>query len=336
MIAANRVPLGEVVDSLVFKQKDLQATMKASYLSEAKLLWKLMNLRTIKDSKRVIIDVDKGINSIKLPDDCYQFSSIYVYSNGRFVPLLINSNLSEDLVDLSEKKSCSCGCGSDLCANVRNYELIQSNESVGMPDGSQQVFVKTSRKSVAKDGSYFYEITEPIQIFDSAGVHIATELKTRVEEICKLDVDENGCVKDCEENKKKIYGVCGFNTIGDDCGKPVLWSDCICPDLTYNVSDDGDRIILPSNLAYDKVVVRYFFDSKTSDIMIPIVAVQLFQMLLYAEFIKFDNKIPQYRRKEVASQIIILQSDLGTDLSRMTMANMYQAISRKKVIGSNN
>lgn len=332
MISPNRVSASELIDDLlVLEDSMIDDGKKARYLLIFKRLWKRENMSGLKDSVRTIIDVQKGQNRIILPKESFMFSTVSVLDKGKFVPLLINSNLSQDTVDLSANKVCPCGCGSDLCAAVRNYELIQKKVSAKMPDSSFQTFTMTVKKKVNLDGSYIREITEPIAVFTN-NIHTSTELQTREEYMCNLEVNEDGCVKECDDNHKKVWGNCQFNTIWNDCGKPIDLSECHPKIREYNISDDGESIILPSHFSYDKVVVRTYQTLPTKEIMIPFVCQDYIMASLVEEINKFDKKIQRYIKLDDKKRKDDYKEEMMINLSRMTISEIYDAIVGKNRI----
>lgn len=327
MIAPNKVSGKEIVDSLLIRTKDKLGINRADYTSYLKDIWKKLNLKGIKESKRILIRVNRKNNSVEVPDDYFQFSTIYVFDDcGKIVPLAINTNLSEEIVDLSRQKGCDCGC--DLCAQVSNYEAIEEVVPATMPNSSVEYFTKRIVKKVNADGSYIQEITEPQQIFLN-GAHTETKLVTSSEYICKLDVADNGCVLDTEENKTKIYGQCGFVDLRHECGCPTLPDECNGA-AQYNISDDGKRIILPSNYQHDYIILRYYFDKKTKDIEFPWVSKSLVMDEMYWAHIEYDPKVPRYVKIDIKNSIAQKLQTMLSDITRMTMSEMYKMVSPKK------
>lgn len=328
MIAPNKVPLSEVVKSLVIRTKDKTGLSYADYMSFARDIWVEMNMSAIKDTKRVVIQVNRKHNSIALPEDFIQFSSISIFREGKIVPLVTNSELSEKIIDLSAHKYCECG--SDLCANLSNYELIEEPIEIEMPDGQLQVFTKSIRRKVKADGSWVTEVSEPVKKY-LAGVFTAVEMETREEYLCELDLSEGGCVKQTEQNRTKIYSFCGFHDLRHECGCPSLAQECL-EQLGYKINASGRRIILPANHSYDHVIVRGYYQAKTKDILIPQVARKNMMDRLYFAGIEYDPKVPKYRRDEAKSAIVRSQTNMASDLSRMTISDLYHTISPLRIL----
>jgi hypothetical protein len=328
MIAPNQVSAKEIVDSLLLRLKDVIGVNRALYMSYAKDVFKELNLRGIKSSKRVVLKINKTLNSVPVPGDYVQYSSAYVFDDcGKLVPVLINSDISEEIIDLAADKKCDCG--SDLCANLKNYELIEEPVLAPMPDGEMQSFTKTSIKKINKDGSYELQTSTPVTIFDDEGNHIATRLETQTEFLCKLEVDGNGCVIENEKNRGAVYTYCGFQDINHECGCPPKRNECkVKP--TFNISDDGHRLIFPSDFPYDYIVLRYYYDVKTKDILVPYVAKRVFMDKIYYEGIRYDPKVALNLKLKTESDISKGERNLLSDLSRMTTSRLYSVISPKR------
>lgn len=331
MASPNKTSAIEIVDSLLIREGDMQGVNRARYLSVFKEIWEDMNLQGIKDTKRIIVKVNKDTNSIMLPEEATEFASIYGPMGGRMQPLLINKNLSEDMIDLSARKRCGHeDCNSFLCATVKNYELIEETVIARMPNGSPRSFQKVTRKKINPDGSFIQEIIEPEAIY-SGGVHTSTELKTKTEFICKLDLDDKGCVVECDDNRKKIYLNCAFCDFNHESGKPFGQEECYNPNLTYNISDDRRRIILPSNLSLDYVIVRFYFTQKTRDIQVPNVCRRLLRLKLRVELDMFDNKVSAGAKVLLQRLIQTEERYMLDNLTRMTLHELYHLISPKRI-----
>lgn len=330
MIAPNTVTLSDAADGILLRQDKLLDTgLKAKYLVILKDIYKETNMKSIKNSVRMVVPVHKGTNAVKLQPGNYMFSSASAMHNGKLTPLFINSNLIGDVIDLSGNKKCQNDCGCELCGNASNYELIQVQVMAEMPNGDLQEFTKTSRKKVNKDGSYVLEVTEPIAVFEE-NIHVATELQTREEFICSLEVDEKGCVLDTKTNRKKFYASCNFDCFENECGRPINPSDCLVKPNEINISESGDTIFLPSNLCYDNLVVRVYVDLPTKDLRIPFVCKNYFMWRAYYESIMMNDKVQQYVKKDAETKMNKSETEMVIDLSRLTLSEQFAVIAPKK------
>lgn len=326
MIAPNKIPLSEVVKSLVFRVRDKLGLSYADYMSFAKDVWVEMNMHGLKDTKRVVVKVNRKINAIPIPEVFIQVSSVYIFRDGKIVPLLSNSKITDEIVDLAADKKCECG--SDLCANIKNYELIEEQVEVEMPDGSLQVFTKTVRKKVNLDGSYVMEVNEPVKIYQQ-GIYVSVEMQSSEEYICALEVEENGCIKETKENRTKVVGACGFSDLRHECGCPTSPDECD-PRLEYRIVNG--QILLPSNHSYDHVIVRGYYDAKTRDILIPQVAKKNFMDRLFYAGIEYDMEVPEGKKEAARRAVQRSMTDMVSDLSRMTVSKLYSILSPKRIL----
>lgn len=328
MIAPNRITALECARSLVLRSKDKLSITVADYMAFAKDIFSDLNMKGIKDAKRVVFPVNRKINTIDLDGDNIMIASVYRPDEcGIMIPMWSNPNIPETIKDLSAKKHCDCGC--DLCAQVKNYEPLEENVSMEMPDGSNQTFRKSLYKYVKSDGSYIERLNEPIKKYDKEGVHIATVMDETETVLCNLDVNDKGCILDNKSNEKKIYANCSFVDLRHECGCPTSPNEC-SPRNDFKISDDGNRIILPPDHSYSHVVVRYYYDLKTKDILIPKVAKKVFMEKLYYEGIKFDKTVSAGHRFEVAQWISISESRMISDLSRMTLSETYRLLAPQR------
>ncbi len=331
---ANRIKVKDAVDDLLLREGDTAGLNRIRYMGVAKDIHRELKLAGLKESVRFlrpVLKTEGGVRYILLPDNTIMFTTVYVV-NAKGVPIALISNhkIKEDITDLSLLKSCGCdcGCSDNLCSKIRNYELIQTEETAKFPDGSIGTFTKTVRKTVKADGSLIYEITEPLEVYVD-GIHTGTRLNTREEHICKLEVKECGCVKDCESNHVKISEHILFQDIDHDCGCPMRVKD-VAGKMTYSVSDDGNRLTFPSNFNHDTVFVRALVEIATKDITIPLLCKKAFMLMVKDEIIQFDIKLPDYVKKRSEQMVKDAIKDMNKNLSRLTLSDIYYTVSRNK------
>jgi len=331
---ANRIKVKEAVDDLLLREGDTAGINRARYMGVAKDIHRELKFAGLKESVRFlrpVLKTEGGMRYVLLPDNTIMFTTVYVVDNkGVAIALVSNSKVKEDITDLSLIKTCGCdcGCSDNLCSKIRNYELIQTEETAKFPDGSIGTFTKTVRKVVKADGSLIYEITEPLKVYIN-GIHTGTRLNTREEHICKLEIKECGCVKDCESNHVEISEHIVFQDIDHDCGCPMRLKE-VAGRITYNVSDDGNRLIFPSNFNHDTVFVRALVESQTKDITIPLIAKKAFMLMVKDEIIQFDVKAPEYVKKRSEGMVKDAVKTMNQNLSRLSLSDIYFTVSRNK------
>lgn len=289
--------IDEVIQSILSREGDIAGNYRWRYLEVAKEVFSEFNLSAIKQTKRVLYTLDSRLNGIVLPDDYYKFSTISVINRqGRIQPLVFNSEINDDIVDQGLDPDCECGCTDVLCNYQRQYEGIEEQVDGIMPDGSSQSFTKTIRKRIAQDGSVFVQVIEPAAIYTN-GVHTSTILETTETLLCRLEMKDCGCVKDNPYNRGLWDKHASSMVVHPEVDMICEWG---CPSpryyqqsATYNISNDGRRIIFPSNFMYDKVLIRYYAFQKTKDILVPRIAKKALMAGIKFEVADYDKKETQ-------------------------------------------
>lgn len=319
---ARFIPIMEAVKIAMLGNEDYLQRSRMRLLTWAKYVWEDMNLTTVKVAKRELFKINKRTNSIAIPTDCLKIASVNIVgSNGELYPVYRSLNVANsDIVDIAAGKDCGCGqshCKSELCGLIKNYEAVVSTKTDKNPDGSDVSFQCVDRKGVVGD-TFYEEKQYPLRRYLS-GVWVDTILHTERIELCKVEVDSHGCVKDSEENLNAVCNACGINggdniPYGGDamnppahgvetwtyfCSTKMDWFAVQCGASNramnalsnyYVISELGDRIIFPSNFGFDKVMVRYFTDVNLKDLQIPSIALDTFVLGLKWWDSRFDDK----------------------------------------------
>jgi hypothetical protein len=305
----------EVAESLCIRSQDTLMRNKPLFLEVANDVWNDMNEDVLKLADRVkipvrrIFHVDKKTNSINVPKNSLKLCSINAVDRyGCFTPLYRNDSIPDDIVDLGEAKNCACenNCSNQLCNTIKGYEAVESVKSDFLPNGDPISFKCVDRKMVDSQGFLYEQNQYPLRVYLS-GVWDSTVLHTEDKKLCKVDVDDKGCVCDTEENLNKICNACGITdtsiVLGGDpnnppicnpdatqwiyqCGSRMEWFNiqfggfpylCFhCFNNIYNISELGNRIIFPHNFGWDKVMVRFYEDIDLKNLMIPYLAKECF------------------------------------------------------------
>lgn len=298
---AKFIPIDEVILSACMGDNDILQRKKMKYLFWAKKIWNSdLNLTSVKEAKREIIGIDKRTRTLELPCDAVSVSGVYIIGAfGEFYPVYRNDRLHNDIVDIAANKNCNCTCKNELCNMIKGYEAVVETIESENPDGSIGSFTCTTRKAFNEDGQYQEIKQYPKRIYTD-GVWTSTEVATEVINLCALEVDAAGCVVDCEENYQKVvqygcYGQCPtvFSTdqvVGTSC----IVEQGICKSLygwetgvnfagcggylnnSYNITEEGNRLIFPYNFGFDQVLVRYYADIQLQDMKIPAIAEEAF------------------------------------------------------------
>lgn len=325
-------PLTDIVDSLCLRSGDTLRRNKGIYLDCAVDVWNDLNLTTVKMAKRELFQINKRTNTIQLPLNCLEVSSVSVIDHhGVIWPLFRNDRLHKDLVEVSAMKDCACQnkCGYSLCNIVKGYEAITSTKSDTLPNGNPISFTCVDRKVIDKNGLFYSETQYPKRIYTN-GVWTNTILFTETIKLCAVEVDKNGCILDTNENEKSICNACGIKNTdgipfggdansfhGDSkidtwryyCSSQVEWFGIQCGSYhhcknefknIYNIEEGGRRLIFPPHFGFDKVLVRFYHDVDLSDMQIPFVAKQTFMTGL--QYFSMENN-----EKKIQSAAIFAQ-----------------------------
>jgi hypothetical protein len=295
------IKIEDIVKGILRRQKDLAGVDKLLLKDVAKDVYKELNLGAIKIPIRVILNVDKRTNSIYLPENYMTFSSISAQDEcGIWVPMVINTNLTSDIIDISGVPDCGCECGctSELCSSIKNYELIQEDVSVVMPDTTTQVFTATLRKKIDNNGNYVAEKIWPTQKFDN-GTYVAVVMETTDEFICKVDTLPCGCIAPTITNDEIVTCNTAAISFGVDCGCHINPGDLMAHHHrdcnTYNFSQEGDRITFDDKFHHDQVLLRYYADNKTKDILVPIIARRAMVAGIKADMADYEKQMPNWK-----------------------------------------
>jgi hypothetical protein len=297
---------------------DIQQRSKGRMLTWAKMVYEDMNLSTLKIAQRSIFKINKRTNSINMPCDSSQISSVNIMFKGVTYPVFRNDKLHDDIVDSAAANDCGCEkkCNYNLCNLIKGYEAIVSTKSDFLPNGNPISFTCVDRKSVDSQGFFTEETQYPQRIYIS-GVWTDTVLHTETKKLCKLDIDEQGCVCDTEENLDKCCESCGINeliphggtaNISPDNNTKDTWiyycdskkdwfsTQCGFPrhkcdfNNIYNISELGDRLIFPADFGFDEVMIRWFSNPNLKDMEVPLIAVDTFIAGLKWFDVKYNDK----------------------------------------------
>lgn len=317
--------VSDAIKSIMSREGDFSAGKRLQYVEVAKEVYESLNLSVIKDVKRVVITVNEHLPTLPLPDDFFDFATLdYVDLHGQFIPLVFNDNLKEDLVDLSLASDCGCECGckSNLCSAAKNYETITEEVTMNLPNDTPKTFTKYSRKYVNPDGSFLQEVGEPVQVFDN-GTWTDTRMEISQSFICKLEVKDCGCLADCEHNRTQLQENCCGITFEHECGcsHPEFYKERT---TTYNITKDGNRLILPPKFAFDKIVLRYYATIKTKDILIPRLGLKAFMTGLKKEMVLWDKKATDRELAKWEMEHSKAVAVFRRNTNRMTLRDFYE------------
>lgn len=300
----------EAIDLGLLGNHDYQKRDRMRLSKIAKHVYQELNLSVIKSAERKVYQINKRTNSIDLPCNFSQLSSVNLVDDcGLFYPVFRNEALKGDWVDVAAQKDCACEfkCGYQLCNTIKSYEGVVETKTDYTPTGEPISFECVTRRGI--DGNFFYEDKQYPQRQYVSGVWVDTILHTERTKLCTVELDHNGCVCDSNTNIDVICNACGItdlnqtctplggnsNTppnVGDDtwiywCSTKLDWFSVQCGchpkglrmkncNAIYNISELGNRLIFPPNFGWDKVMIRTYMDEGPNEIKIPMIAVGAF------------------------------------------------------------
>lgn len=358
------IHINEVIKLPMLGDQDYLFRSKGRLLSWSKFVYQDMDLSVMKVAVREEFQINKRTNSIQLPKNTLQLSSVNIRHNGVYWPVYRNEKISDDIVEIGASKDCACEhkCGYKLCNTIKGYEAVTSTKSDFLPDGTPISFTCIDRK--VTDKGFLLEVTQkPLRVYVS-GVWTDTVLDTEEKFLCSVEVDDNGCVCDTEENINAVCGTCvsksGGNIPvggtaelppceGDDtwiywCNSKLDWFSTQCGggcfgkkefNNIYNISELGDRLIFPANFGFDKVMIRYYVDVKLQDMQIPFIAVDTFVTGLLWFDHKYSTDMNKQKLAELfGSRYAKMKFGLLRELNKYRIAELGQIFSPQTYIPS--
>lgn len=361
------IPIQDAIKLLSLGNEDYLQRSKGRYLTWAKHVWQDMNLQTVKVAKREIFYINKRTNTVQLPCDNLQLSSVNVIDrHGVIYPVYRNDRLHDDIVSVESAKDCACEykCGYQLCNTVKGYEAITSVKSDFLPNGNPISFTCVDRKAIDSNGFLYEETQYPLRTYLS-GVWVDTVLHTEQKKLCNIDLDDNGCICDTEKNVNAICSTCcghgesndGISVGGnamcppspqDDtwiyyCNTKIDWFGVQCGNYPrglnncnnniYNISELGDRLIFPHNFGFDKVLIRYYADVNLNDLQIPLIALDTFLIGLKWWDARFNDK-KQQLADHYQQQYSRLKFGLTMELNKYRIAELRMIVTPPTYIPS--
>lgn len=175
------VKITDAVDELSLLRRDENRMEWLRYKVVSKHVLRDMRLIHLNAFKKVYLTVDKSTNTVRLPDDYYQFRLISVLQkcHDRFGKVTekpvaltynpyinINPNTTpEDSCDNPVNKPCGCQLSTPACAELANFTAI-CEEVVIDPNASPPLTgMKQTVLKTCENGDIIKEVTQPTQKF---------------------------------------------------------------------------------------------------------------------------------------------------------------------------
>lgn len=340
------ITISQIADQANFLVRDYQQLDRLRFNKlAADFVFPDLQLDIIKEAKRVFLYVDKRTNTIDIPCDNIEISSVsWVDQWGIIHPVYRNTRLHNDIVDAGATKNCACTCSSDLCNMIKGYESVITYVDAKMPDDSTQTFTCTNRKYYDSEGNYFEQTQSPQREYEN-GEWVDTVLATTDTELCKLELDANGCVRDCDENYRLVTS-CGCSFYSNECSTtpqlpPAIQGFTLAQNYAiecgrwfaipcyfnniYNINDEGTKLIFPYNFAFDRILLRYYSDTPMREMKVPFMASYAFICGIMWYNICFDPRQTQLERllskRYVDAKFALIQelNKISQDEMRMIM-----------------
>ncbi len=344
----------QLAEQATFLNRDYQQVNRMRFNKlVADFVFPDLQIDVVKEPKREFLYINKRTNSIDKPCDSVAISSVsWVDCWGIIHPVYRNETLHNDIIDLGAKKDCACTCNHNLCNMIKGYESVITYVDAEMPDETITTFTCVSRKWYAPDGTYFSQTQAPQRTYED-GEWTDTVLATTNVELCKLEVDANGCATDCENNYRLVTS-CGCNFYNfQNCPvyvPPILdnytlaqnyaiecgaWFARPCAfNNIYNINDEGNRLIFPHDFGFDRVLIRYYRNVPQQEMKIPFVLGFAATCGIMYYDIAFDqtknpNMINFWERKYIDAKFGGLQ-----ELNKYNQAELFQMLNPPAYIPS--
>lgn len=363
------VTCDEAISLRLLGNDDILQRAKGRLKKFSKYVWQDLNLSTVKKAVRKRYKIDKRTRTIDLPCNALQLSSVNVLDKcGIEYPVYRNNRIlsNDDLVDVGETKNCGCefNCNSTLCNTVKGYEAVISTKEDKNPNGSTASFECVDRKGVDGQGFFYEQLQYPERVYVD-GVWTQTVLKTETRKLCKVEVDENGCICDTEANLDLLCNACGIGAMNTNlcciggtaetppsescsqwiyyCNSKLDWFSIQCGGFPYfrsreceniyNITELGDRLIFPANFGHDEVIVRWYEDLSGKDIQIPVIAIDTFIVGLMWWDCRFNDK-KQNLADKYKVDYATLKFGLLKELNKYRIAELCMIMAPPKYIPS--
>jgi hypothetical protein len=266
------ISISDILNTASFRDSTNGASKMALYTSFIKPIMNDIKFYVLKSTVTKKYHVDKKNNTVVIPSDCQLISAIgYVDKCGGLQPIYYNKDVPIEM-QFEDNIKCDCNCGCDKkCNSVK----INQNSIEDIDMGNGITMQKTIHIYTDNNCEIIKKIKEPVSYKD--GLDTKFEYRTKIEIVCKLDLKECGCIADTKENKVAVEAACGcIGTFNMTCGQDVCEKTIA---LGYNISYQGDLIVLPRNYDYDNLVIKYYpLYLNEKDYIIPDIAEEVFMM----------------------------------------------------------
>lgn len=195
--------LSEVLDNFFALQENDRRRHYMSYMVAAKWAWKEIFRRTVWTVMQRYVEVNPDDNTFVFPNGVLRLINISIVDDcNNLKPLSYNANINTLKLQAAPVKcSCSACKGSGTICDAMDYISVRT-EDVVLEDGT---YIKRIWNKKCENGD-LAEVTEtPYWDAEAAEVKIDVQQKA----LCKLDLDDKGCIKSTDHNQQLIINHCG-------------------------------------------------------------------------------------------------------------------------------
>lgn len=220
LFGVNTYSLSDGVDIFMSMQGNVKRSHFLQYMVTGQTVWEHLFKNSIWAIHQQVVNVttdSHGKKTFRMPDNIMKVLSISVVDkHGNLQPLTMDQNMNT--LEIScHPKTCSCGtCGG-------KNTLCEALDSIGVRYESIVIDGQTYEKTIWTKKTGCDIIEHHVVPVKEDGVMTHTDLyKT----ICTLDVDTQGCIKETEPNRHKLFNHFGW------------YRNCFCNNF-FNVVENG-------------------------------------------------------------------------------------------------
>ncbi len=308
------IGVDEIIKTIILRQGQDAASRAAIYQSYIDSVYLDFKMDATKQVVFRKYKINKANNSLVLPTDLLLLLSVgFINECGGLTGMYYNHKMPKDLLFENDVK-CDCKCGCDgNCNTVKINTTVL--EQIELKNG-----IKADKKTIlytSANGVVYRNVDMPYLDTRNNVKYITTE-----EEICKVDLDKCGCIKQTANNivaTAKIDECCG--TMNSCCGE----KDCIENNdvMGYSINLQGNTILLSSAYKKDYIVLKYYTIAKSkNDYKIPQIAKEAFiQGIMYYDAINTSKS-----NSEISTRATIYRAEKNKVKSRLHPYNYTQLL----------
>lgn len=221
--------LTDVVKELNLAQGNFVGNHFVATLNHAKWVWKDLNYSNFWGVVQTAVPVVDG--KITLPQNVSRLLNISVVDKcGNIQPLGHNPNINTYTLKCPVK-TCTCKCGGKgtYCGDVDNLQVTTEQVEINGTEYTKTIYTKHDGA-----GNIVKETHTPV--WDTVAEDVI--IVTTTEVIFTVDINQDGCIKVTEPNRRKLVERCG-------CYIPFIWrASCLTGLCNHKYVCDECRVAL--------------------------------------------------------------------------------------------